>query len=225
MVVPSSVGHPGKERSGTRWLRRPPCPETHVAAAERGRCAFPRLSQASAPRSPRLQLPSAPARRARRLGCDPEITTTSAYVRPSIRAKKPGVLPRGVAAKLAGAGSGQRAGTLPSADENPLGREGLGEHLGAEGPQRVVDGVHDGGGRAGGAGLARALGAQQRFARGSLDVADLDVGHLRRHRHQVVGHGADQQLALGRSRCSARRARRPGPARCRRAPARRPASG
>ena len=94
--------------------------------------------------------------------------------------------------------TGQRTGTLPSAARMRSGVKGWANTLAPKGPQRVVDGVHDGRRSAGRAGLARALGAEQQLPRRRLDMADLDVGHLGRHRHQVVGHRADQQLALGR---------------------------
>ena len=66
---------------------------------------------------------------------------------------------------------------------------------GAQRPQRVVDGVHDAARRAGGAGFARALGAELAVGGRRDDVADLDVRHLRRHRHEIVGHVAVEQLA------------------------------
>ncbi len=67
----------------------------------------------------------------------------------------------------------------------------------AEGRQRVVDRVHHRGRRAGGAGLAGALGAELRAGGRRLHVADHDVGHLGGHRHQVVGHVAVAQRAVG----------------------------
>jgi len=48
---------------------------------------------------------------------------------------------------------------------------------------------------AGGAGLARALGAKLAVGGGRDHMADLDVGHFHRHRHEIVGHVAVQQLA------------------------------
>src|SRR5262245_8699429 len=66
----------------------------------------------------------------------------------------------------------------------------VGERCGAERAERVVDGVHDSAGRASGAGLARALGAQFGIGGRSDHMADLDVGHLGGHRHEVVGHVA-----------------------------------
>ena len=41
MVAPVASATPGKNDQGRRWPRRPPCPETRLAAAERGRFAFP----------------------------------------------------------------------------------------------------------------------------------------------------------------------------------------
>src|SRR5215510_2543733 len=69
------------------------------------------------------------------------------------------------------------------------------ERLGAQWPQRVVDRVHDRARRAVGAGLARALGAQFRIGGGRDHMADLDIGHLGRHRYQIVRHVAVQELA------------------------------
>ena len=81
--------------------------------------------------------------------------------------------------------------------EDPLGRERHRGDARVERRERVVDRVHDRGRRAGGAGLADALGAELRLLRRRLDVRADDVGHLARHRHEVVGHVAVQELAVG----------------------------
>src|SRR5262249_10626914 len=75
------------------------------------------------------------------------------------------------------------------------GHRHFGDRARAQGAQRVVDGIHHRAGRASGAGLARALGAELGIGRRRHDVADLDVGHLGRHGHQVVGHVAVEELA------------------------------
>src|SRR5262252_10760428 len=78
--------------------------------------------------------------------------------------------------------------------QNPPRRERhVRERLGAKRAQRIVDGIHDRTGRAGGAGFARALGAELGIGGRSHHVADFDVGHLRRHRHEIVRHVAVEQ--------------------------------
>src|SRR5262249_24918010 len=71
----------------------------------------------------------------------------------------------------------------------------FGEGPRAQRAQRVVDGIHHRGGRAGGAGLACALGTELGIGRRRHHMADLDVGHLGRHGHQIVGHVAVEELA------------------------------
>ena len=74
-------------------------------------------------------------------------------------------------------------------------RDRLRGDAGAEGPERVVDGIHDDGGRRAGAGFADALGAKLGDRRWRLHVHNVDVGHLGRHRRQVVDQRAVLQLA------------------------------
>src|SRR6516225_11178006 len=76
----------------------------------------------------------------------------------------------------------RRLADPPQCLQNPSRRERhVRERLGVERAQRIVDGVHDRTGRAGGAGFARALGAQLGIGGRGHHVADFDVGHLRRH--------------------------------------------
>src|SRR3954465_13385472 len=88
-----------------------------------------------------------------------------------------------------------RASTIFKGVENALRRVGLLQHLGAERRKGVVDRVADGGRGADGSGLAGALGAERRAGDRRLHVRDDDVGHLERHRHQVVGERPVQELA------------------------------
>ena len=64
----------------------------------------------------------------------------------------------------------------------------------AERLQGVVDRVRHRGGGACRAGLPGAFGAELRFEGRRDHVADLDVGHLGRHRHEIIGHVAVQEL-------------------------------
>src|SRR5215475_7550249 len=75
------------------------------------------------------------------------------------------------------------------------GHRHFGDEPRAQRAQRVVDGIRHRAGRAGGAGLARALGAELGISRRRHHMADLDVGHLGCHGHQVVGHVAVEKLA------------------------------
>src|SRR6185436_6723036 len=69
------------------------------------------------------------------------------------------------------------------------------EHLDAERRERIVDGIADSGGGADRAGFADAFHAERGAGDRRLDVRYLDVGHLPRHRHEVVGHRAVEELA------------------------------
>src|SRR5215467_6500967 len=52
-----------------------------------------------------------------------------------------------------------------------------------------------GGGRTGSARFAGALGAQLAVSSRRNDMATFNVGHLSRHRDQIIGHVAVEQLA------------------------------
>ena len=66
------------------------------------------------------------------------------------------------------------------------GVNGIGdERRSAERAERIVDRIHDAGRRAGGASLARPFGAQFKVGGRRDHMADLDVGHFDRHRHQA----------------------------------------
>src|SRR3954468_1572291 len=71
----------------------------------------------------------------------------------------------------------------------------VGQCGGAQRPQRVVDGVHHAARRAGGAGFARALSPKFAVGGGRDHMAHLDVRHLHRHRHEVIGHIAVEHLS------------------------------
>jgi len=80
--------------------------------------------------------------------------------------------------------------------QNPAWRERhFAKRLGAKRAQRIIDGVHHRAGRARGAGFARTLGAELGIRRRCHDMADFDIGHLRRHGNEVVDHVAVEQLA------------------------------
>src|SRR5438045_2874235 len=70
-----------------------------------------------------------------------------------------------------------------------------GERLGAERVQRIVDGVHHRTRCAGGAGFAGSLGAKLAVRRRRDHMSDFDIRHLGRHRNEIVGHVAIEELA------------------------------
>ena len=70
--------------------------------------------------------------------------------------------------------------------------------LNAERPERVVDGSPDRTRRADGSGFADAFGAQQCCPGRRRHMGDVDVGHFRRHRDDVVGKTAVEELPLRR---------------------------
>src|ERR1700733_1467972 len=65
---------------------------------------------------------------------------------------------------------------------------------GAEWPQRVIHRIGHRCRGPRGAGLARALGAEFGLPRRRYHVADIDIGHLAGHRHQVIGHVGVSEL-------------------------------
>ena len=88
---------------------------------------------------------------------------------------------------LSESGCAQAAGRgRPYGVQHTLGRERLLAKLGAEWLQRIVGADPDDADGANCAGLADAFGAELRRALGRLDMFDMDIGHLRRHRDQIV---------------------------------------
>src|SRR3954468_3770066 len=94
------------------------------------------------------------------------------------------ISPKAIAALRIGAAMEtvlSRSSTIFKRAQDPLGRVRLLEHLGAQGRERVVDGVADRGRGADGAGLANALRAERGAGDRRLDMCDDDVGHLGGH--------------------------------------------
>ena len=74
--------------------------------------------------------------------------------------------------------------------------KGLCGHPRIKGRERIINGVHDGCRRTGCARLARAFGAEFGASRWRDHMADVDIRHLAGHGHEVIGHGAVEQLPL-----------------------------
>src|SRR6266511_5241374 len=71
----------------------------------------------------------------------------------------------------------------------------VGERLGTERAQRIVDGVHDRAGRAARAGFARAFGAQLGIGGRRDHVTDVDIRYFGGHRYEIIRYAAVEQLS------------------------------